>query len=197
MALREMALLGAALLLPGHGVPIAGAGRIRDALGDTAELLESLHDQTVALMNEGATLDDVLHTVKAPPHLLEKPYLRPTYDDPEFVVRNVWRLYGGWWDGDPASLKPAPRHDLAREIAELAGGADKLALRAKELAGAGELSLAGHLAELAALASPQEHPTRAEVNERRAANETSLMARNIFNYAARESREAEQKGDGQ
>ena len=82
-----------------------GAARIREAFSDVAELLESLHDQTVALMNEGATLDTIIHEVKAPPHLLDKPYLRPTYDDPEFVVRNVWRLYGGWWDGDPASLR--------------------------------------------------------------------------------------------
>jgi len=24
------------------------------------------------------------------------------YDDPEFVVHNIWRLYGGWYDGNPA-----------------------------------------------------------------------------------------------
>jgi alkyl sulfatase BDS1-like metallo-beta-lactamase superfamily hydrolase len=188
VALRQMASLDAELLLPGHGVPIAGAGRIRDALGDTAELLESLHDQTVALMNDGATLDDVLHSVKASPHLLEKPYLRPTYDDPEFIVRNVWRLYGGWWDGDPSSLKPAPREDLARELAALAGGAHALAERATVLATEGNLRLAGHLAELAVLASPDEHGTRATVNEQRAAEESSTMAKGIFDWAATQSR---------
>src|SRR5437870_2692463 len=55
-AAREMAELGAELLLPGHGLPIVGAGRIREALADVAELLESMHDQTVELMNEGASL---------------------------------------------------------------------------------------------------------------------------------------------
>jgi alkyl sulfatase BDS1-like metallo-beta-lactamase superfamily hydrolase len=30
-------------------------------------------------------------------------------------------MYGGWWDGDPSRLKPAPSKDLAREIASLAG----------------------------------------------------------------------------
>src|SRR5439155_14470497 len=92
-ALRRMAELGAELMCPGHGFPIRGADRIRQALAETAELLETLHDQTVALMNAGATLDDVVHTVRAPAHLLERPYLRPIYDEPEFVVRNVWRLY--------------------------------------------------------------------------------------------------------
>jgi alkyl sulfatase BDS1-like metallo-beta-lactamase superfamily hydrolase len=194
-AARQMAELGAEVLLPGHGVPIVGADRIRQAMSDVAQLLEHLHDETVALMNRGATLDEILHTVKAPPDLLAKPYLGPTYDDPEFVVRNVWRLYGGWWDGDPASLKPAPQRDLARELAELAGGAHVLAKRAEELADRGDLRLAGHLAELAALASDEGHPARARVNELRAADETSTMAKGIFNWAAKESRDVMKKGD--
>ncbi|MFN2543967.1 MAG: alkyl sulfatase dimerization domain-containing protein [Actinomycetota bacterium] len=188
VALQEMAALGAEVLLPGHGVPIFGAERIREALTDTAELLQSIHDQTVALMNDGASLDTILRTVKMPRELLEKPYLRPTYDDPEFIVHNVWRQYGGWWDGDPATLKPAPNADLAAELAQLTGGADKLAGRARELADEGRLRLAGHLAEFAALASEEEHATRAEINERRAQQESSVMAKGIFGSAARESR---------
>jgi alkyl sulfatase BDS1-like metallo-beta-lactamase superfamily hydrolase len=26
------------------------------------------------------------------------------YDHPEFIARNVYRLYGGWYDGDPANI---------------------------------------------------------------------------------------------
>ena len=77
---------------------------------------------------------DAPHRVAAPDHLLERPYLRPVYDEPEFVVRNVWRLYGGWWDGNPATLKPAPEAALAAELAALAGGAGVLADRALALA---------------------------------------------------------------
>jgi alkyl sulfatase BDS1-like metallo-beta-lactamase superfamily hydrolase len=190
-ALREMADLGADTLLPGHGFPIVGADRVRQALSETAELLQSLHDQTLAMMNEGARLDEVLHSVRAPAHLLERPYLRPVYDEPEFVVRNVWRLYGGWYDGNPAHLKPAPDADLAAELAELAGGAGKLAGRALELAADGELRLAGHLAELAAQAAPEDvavRRARAEVNEARAAGEMSTMSKGIFAWAATDSR---------
>ena len=196
-AMRTMAALDADVLMPGHGLPIIGADRVQRALLDSAELLESLLDQTLALMNEGARLDDIVHTVRAPAHLLERPYLRPIYDEPEFVVRGIWRYYGGWWDGNPAHLKPAPEAGLAREVAALAGGAIKLAARAAELAAAGDLRLAGHLAELAALAAPDDagvHRVRADVFGARRAAEASTMSKGVFGWAERESRERQNEG---
>lgn len=44
--------------------------------------------------------------------------------------------YGGWYDGNPANLKPAPDVELVRELTE-----------------EGKLRLAGYLAEMAALAA--------------------------------------------
>jgi alkyl sulfatase BDS1-like metallo-beta-lactamase superfamily hydrolase len=188
-----MAACDAEVLLPGHGLPIIGADRVRTALTDSAELLEHLYTETLTMMNAGARLDEIIHTVRAPEHLLAKPYLRPIYDEPEFIVHNVWRLLGGWYDGNPATLKPAPDAAVATEVAALAGGAPALARRAIEVAEAGDLRLAGHLAEWAALAAPEDrvvHAARAEVYERRRAAETSTMARGVFGGAARESREA-------
>ncbi len=68
----------------------------------------------------------------------------------------------------------------------------RLAARAVALAGGGDLRLAGHLAELAALAAPDDpivHGARAEVNERRVEAEASTMAKGIYGWAASESRE--------
>jgi alkyl sulfatase BDS1-like metallo-beta-lactamase superfamily hydrolase len=190
-ALRTMAGLGAETLLPGHGLPIVGVDRVRESLQSTAELLEVLHDDTLRMMNAGARLDDILHTVRAPKSLLDKPYLRPIYDEPEFVIRNVWRLYGGWHDGNPAHLKPAPDAALAAEVATLAGGPERLAARAHEHVAAGDLRLAGHLVEWAAAAAPEDKDVqraRAEVFEARVAAEASTMSKGIFGAAARESR---------
>ncbi len=191
---------GPDVLLPGHGYPVVGADRVRQALGDTAELLESLVEQTLALMNAGARLDEVIHSVAPPGRLMERPYLRPVYDEPEFIVRTVWRLYGGWWDGNPATLKPAPERSLALELADLAGGAGALADRALALAGAeagpdaavddASLRLAGHLAELAWLADPADagiQEARRLVFTKRADGASSTMAHGVFSWAARES----------
>lgn len=190
--LREMAALGAELLLPGHGLPIFGASRIRQALLDTAELLESIEAQVLALMNTGCTLDRILHEVQVPAHLLEKPYLRPVYDDPQFLIRNVWRLYGGWYDGEPDNLLPAPRAEQAREWVALAGGLDRVLERAAALRDEGNLRLACHLVEFAVIAEPGSraaHDLRAEIYAARAALQPSSMARNILNHAALASRQ--------
>ncbi len=190
-ALRQMEMKGAELLLPAHGLPIGGKERVRTVLSDMATALETVVEQTLKLMNEGARLNDIVHSVKVPQHLLDKPYLRPTYDEPEFVVNNIWRLYGGWYDGNPANLKPATEAAVALEMASLAGGVEKLIDRARGLAEAGDMRLACHLVEMATLAAPdhkEAHGARAEIYGRRREQELSLMSKGIYGYAERESR---------
>jgi alkyl sulfatase BDS1-like metallo-beta-lactamase superfamily hydrolase len=191
-ALREMSGLGAELLVPAHGFPIAGADRIRRVLDDTALALETLVAGTLEMMNAGERLDDILHSVKLPAPLMAKPYLRALYDEPEFVIQNIWRLYGGWYDGNPARLKPAADRALAAEVADLSGGIGALVARARELADSGELRLACHLVEMAVQAEPdhrEAHAARAEVYAARRDGETSLMARAIYGSASSESEE--------
>jgi len=189
-ALRRMQERDADLLFPGHGPPIIGASRVAQALGDSAELLESITEQTLAMMNDGRTLNDILHSIELPGALLERPYLRPIYDDPIFVVRNLWRLYGGWYDGNPAHLLPARERDTARALAGLCGGTRKLAEAAEQRCADGELAVACELIELAWQAEPDDArvaAVRAAVYRARAESERSLMAKGIFNAAARDS----------
>ena len=190
-ALRDMAEHGPELLVPAHGLPIAGRERIATVLTDIAAVLETLVEEVLAMMNAGAALDTIVHEVRVPAEELAKPYLRPLYDEPEFVVRNIWRQYGGWWDGAPSRLKPSPDAHLAGVLAELAGGAEAMVQRAERALAEGDLRLACHLADLAAWAAPDDpvvHGARAEVYAARRAAETSLMAKGIFLGAERESR---------
>src|SRR5262245_24445648 len=189
-ALRAMAERPAELLVPGHGMPVFGAARVRQALEDTAEWLETLEHETVARMNAGLTLDRILAEVRPPAHLAERPYLHAVYDEPEYVVRNVWRLYGGWWDGIPSHLKPASEAALGAEVAMLAGGVGRLVERAQALLVAGDLALASHVADWAAAAEPasrEVHLVRARVYEARAREAAALMTRGIFSAAAADS----------
>jgi alkyl sulfatase BDS1-like metallo-beta-lactamase superfamily hydrolase len=191
-ALREMQAFDAELLLPAHGLAVRGRHRINLVLGDLASVLEHLVESTLQRMNAGQTLDEILHEVSVPAEALDKPWLRPVYDEPEFVVRNIWRLYGGWWNQDPAELKPAPRTALATELVGLTGGVQPLIDRAAELADEGEFRLACHLVEVAVQAEPDHlgaHEVRADIYQRRRDGELSLMAKGVFAAAAADSKE--------
>jgi alkyl sulfatase BDS1-like metallo-beta-lactamase superfamily hydrolase len=187
--MRRMAVMEPELYLPAHGLPIAGKERIAGVLDDVASALEGLVRDTLAMMNDGRRLEEIVAEVRVPEHLINKPYLRPTYDEPEFVVRNIWRLYGGWWDANPATLKPARDAAIAAEVASLSGGADVLAQRALELMGS-DIRLACHLVEWAAQSEPEStsvHAARAEIYATRRSQELSLMSKGIYGQAADES----------
>jgi alkyl sulfatase BDS1-like metallo-beta-lactamase superfamily hydrolase len=191
-ALRAMAKSGAELLIPGHGMPVMGAVRIRQILNETAEYLQTIYDQTLTLLNAGATLDTALHEVKPPAHLAGRPFLQAIYDEPDYMVRNIWRLEGGWYDGVPAHLKPASEAALARDVAEMAGGVTPLVVRAMGKFNAGELELAAHLADWAYAVAPDDpavNQARMQIYAARAEHSGALMTRAIFRDAARESAE--------
>jgi alkyl sulfatase BDS1-like metallo-beta-lactamase superfamily hydrolase len=125
-----------------------------------------------------------------PEKFAEKPYLQPIYDEPEFIVRNIWRLEGGWHDGTASHLKPASEAEQAREIAELAGGVGNLIARAIEKLEAGKVQLACHLIDWAAAAEPDNksaHETRVRIYDARARDSASTMSHGIFRAAVVES----------
>lgn len=184
-ALQEMAALKPAHLLPGHGPAMSGEGRIEEALLSTAHLLRSIHDQVVAGMNSGKWLEDIMRDMDWPD--TDKPWLRPIYDHPHFIARNVYRLYGGWWNGDPADMLPAHSEDIAAALIG-ATGAGPILERARALQAQGNLQLACHLADFVRKGDPKNREAWElwrDLFTARAEEEESLMARGAFKYAVR------------
>ncbi len=192
-SLRDMAALEPELFVPAHGLPIAGRERIARCLDTVATALEDLVSQVLDAMNAGASLDDIVHSVSVPDETLALPYLRPMYDEPEFVIRNIWRLYGGWWDGNPARLKPPADDAIGIEVVELAGGVDAVIARAHARSTAGDHRLACQLIEYARAAEPESravHEARAAIYTARRGAESSLMAKGIYRSATADSEAA-------
>jgi alkyl sulfatase BDS1-like metallo-beta-lactamase superfamily hydrolase len=182
-----MAALKPLHLLPGHGPAMSGESQIEEALTSTAHFLRSIHDQIVRLMNEGKWLEDVIRDIDWP--ATDKPWLQPIYDHPEFIARNVWRLYGGWYDGDPANILPAHSHDVAAQLIAATGSAPILD-RARKLRSEGELQLACHLVDFVRKGEPDNREAwelwRSLFTERAQA-EQSLMARGAMIAGVREA----------
>ena len=189
--LREMAALDARHLCPGHGHPVVDdPAEVQERLLHSAEYLDTIVEGTLEVLNDGSPPHvDVVHAVDYPEY--DAPWLAETYDEGEFIARNVIRYYGAWWSGRPSELKPAPRDAVAEEVAALAGDAGTLADRALELADE-DVRLACHLADYALEAAPDDEDVRAavtEVYERRAAGEENLMSGNLYSSAAEYARD--------
>ncbi len=154
-ALEEMAGLDAEWLFPGHGLAVQGREGVRTILTETAAWLRSIVGQVLERMNAGQSPEQVFHEVEPDRELSKRPFLRVNYDHPRFIVRNLLRLWGGWWNGSAADLLPATWKEQGREIAGLAGGIDALVARGRELLDQSDLPLASHIAEWATRGHPE------------------------------------------
>ena len=159
-ALDEMASLGAEWLFPGHGIVVRGEDAIRDMLTDTSAWLRSIIDQVLERMNAGQTPEQIFHEVDPDPELSKRAYLRVIYDHPKFIVRNLLRLWGGWWNGNAADLLPSPWEEQGSKIALLAGGIDALVARGRTLLENGNPQMACHVAEWATQGHPEDVPAQ-------------------------------------
>ena len=154
-ALRDMAALRPARVLTMHGPALADEAVIQDKLGAHAAALQSIAAQTLAGLNAGQRVDQVVDAVALPAELARRPDLRPDYVTVHDIARMVVKQYGGWWDDIPSHWNPAPLAAQARAIAAAAGGARTLIARAKAISGS-EPAVAAALADWAWLAAPDD-----------------------------------------
>lgn len=154
-ALREMAALQPATVLPMHGPALTEAADIQDRLNGHAAILDNVAAQVLAGLNAGRRVDQVVEAVTLPPELARRPDAKEDYGTARDIARMVVKQYGGWWDDIPSHWNPAPLAQQAREIAALAGGAPALIARAQALAPDAP-ALAASLADWAWLAAPRD-----------------------------------------
>ncbi|MDI2129275.1 alkyl sulfatase dimerization domain-containing protein [Yinghuangia seranimata] len=134
-------------LVPSHGQPVSGADAVEEVLGVERDCIQYIHDQTVRLMNQGLTPDELAEAVELPAHLAEfKPYAREYYGTVKHTVRQIFFGYLGWFGGDPVDLDPLPRAEAARRTVALMGGRERVLGAAREAYDAGEFQWAAELA---------------------------------------------------
>ncbi|MGH7790010.1 MAG: alkyl sulfatase dimerization domain-containing protein [Candidatus Binatia bacterium] len=192
-ALEAMAGLEAEWLFPGHGMVIQGRAAVRQVLTETARYLRVIIEQVLERMNAGQTPEEIFHGVEPDAELATRPYLQPNYDHPKFIVRNLLRLWGGWWNGNAADLLPATWAAQASEIAALAGGVDAVVARGRTQLTAGQTVLAAHCAEWATRAEPGHRAAqelKRDVYRQRLLEENSLMAQGIYRAAMNDAKAA-------
>jgi len=144
-SLDRMRALRPEHLAPSHTRPVSGADEIMEILTAYRDAIQFVHDQTIHGMNEGLTADELVERVKLPSHLGDHPYLQEFYGTVAWSVRSIFTGYLGWFDGDAATLSPAPPEERSRGYIELAGGAGNVLAAARRAIDTGRYAWAAEL----------------------------------------------------
>jgi alkyl sulfatase BDS1-like metallo-beta-lactamase superfamily hydrolase len=145
------------LLITGHEQPIAGKDRIAADLGTVREAIQFIHDHVVHGMNAGLPLQEVMATLSLPARLT----LRDGRCPPHWIARSVWEEYTGWFRQEHTSeLYSTAPSAVWPEVVAMAGGAAKLAERAREHIARNDAERALHLIEMAVEAEPESRTVR-------------------------------------
>ena len=115
-----------------HHWPLWGQQNIQDFLAKQRDTYKYIHDQTVRLMNRGATPREIAEQVQLPPALNEDFHNQGYYGTVSHNAKAVYQYYMGWYTGNPAQLNPLPEPDSATRYVEMMGGVDTVLEKARQ-----------------------------------------------------------------
>lgn len=188
--LERLAALQPRAVVREFGATVQGEAECQRVLGETAKALRWLRAEVVRLMNAGCNERQMLAVLRPPAALFDQPWMRPTYGDPTYIARDIYRSENGWWDRNATTLHPAPPQQAAAEIAAAVADHGALIRRAQALAERGDTQLALHVIDVLALA-PDETATVREARRlkaawlrQRATQVRSYVSRSLYGAAA-------------
>jgi alkyl sulfatase BDS1-like metallo-beta-lactamase superfamily hydrolase len=150
-SLERVLALEPEILLVGHHEPVRGKAVIRAELERLRDAVQYLHDETVRHMNAGSDVWTAMREIALPSEL----EIGEGYGKLSWCVRAIWESYVGWFHHrSTTELYPLSPSAVHADLAELAGGPEPVAARARARLEAGEPALAIALAEVALAAAP-------------------------------------------
>lgn len=188
--LEALAALGPRIAVREFGPVIEGEDQVRQVLTHTARALRWLRAEVVRLMNEGLNEQQVLARMHYPEELFGVPWMKPTYGDPSYIVRDIYRSENGWWDRNPTTLHPEPPEAVGAAVAEAIADKPAVIASARALADAGRWQLALHVIDLLATAHgdapeiAQARALKAAWLRERATQVASYVSRNLYKVSA-------------
>ena len=156
-SLDRLIALEPEVILPSHFDPVRGAEQIATDMTRMRDATMFIHDQTIAGMNAGKSVWQLMKEIRLPPELA----LSQGHGKVSWNVRSIWEHYSTWFHFESTTeLYPVPVRDLYPELAELGGGADVLAAQAWKHVDASRPEAALHLVEIAQSVAPEHADAR-------------------------------------
>lgn len=117
-SLDKLIPLGAEIVVPSHLDPTEGAGDIKAGMERIRDAVQYVHDQTIAGMNAGKTVYQLMKEIRLPPEL----YLVQNHGKVDWAVKSMWEYYATWFHFDSTTeLYPVPARDVYSDLAAAAG----------------------------------------------------------------------------
>ena len=114
-----------------HHWPIWGNDEVRTFLTNQRDLYKYIHDQSVRLMNQGMTADEIAEKIRLPKSLASYFSNRGYYGSLSHNAKAVYQFYMGWFDANPAHLNPLPHTQSASKYVKAMGGSESMLSQAK------------------------------------------------------------------
>ncbi|MBY7968364.1 MBL fold metallo-hydrolase [Vibrio fluvialis] len=105
-----------------HHWPMWGNADIVEYFKKQRDIYKYTHDQTVRLMNQGYTGEEISEIIKLPKTLENNWSTRGYYGTLHHNSRAVYQRYMGWYDGNPSDLNNLPPTNAAVKYVEYMGG---------------------------------------------------------------------------
>ena len=179
------------VMFTSHFWPRWGRDEIKDYITKHRDAYRFLHNETVRLMNEGYTGEEIAERIALPPVLAREWYNKGYYGTMSHNSKAVYQRYMGWYDGNPSSLNPLPPEAAAKHYVEAFGGADAVVEKARVSFAAGDYRWVVEILKHVVFAEPDHAAARellADAYEQMGYQAESAPWRNIYLSGAAELR---------
>lgn len=115
-----------------HNWPRFGRKNCIDYMEKQRDVYQYINDQTLRLINQGYTLEEVGRIVELPQSLKDEWYNSPFYGTVNHNAKAVYQKYMGWYNGNPVDLNKLLPEESAKKYVEYMGGEDTILKKAKK-----------------------------------------------------------------
>ena len=117
-SLDKLIALEPEIVIPSHLGPTVGAAEIHANMVRIRDAVKYVHDETVAGMNSGKDVYQLMREIKLPANL----DLVQNHGRVDWAVKSIWEYYTTWFHYDSTTeLYPVPAKDVYADLAAAAG----------------------------------------------------------------------------
>ncbi|GEN52224.1 alkyl/aryl-sulfatase [Halobacillus faecis] len=115
-----------------HNWPRHGKEYCIDYMEKQRDMYQYINDQTLRLINQGYTIDQVGRMVTFPESLKDEWFNSSFYGTVNHNSKAVYQKYMGWYNGNPVDLNKLLPEESSKKYVDFMGGEDEVIKKAKE-----------------------------------------------------------------